>query len=61
MVIENVRQLRGRADDSCPRWEEGIHTHDYTEGGCRQVKDAELTMNMGWGSPVTGSALILRK
>ena len=26
MVIENVRQLRGRADDSCPGWQ-GRHPH----------------------------------
>lgn len=61
MVIENVRQLRGLADDYCPRWQEGIHTHDYSEGHCRQVKDAEISMNMGWANPVTGSALIMRR
>jgi acetyl-CoA acetyltransferase len=61
MVIENVRQLRGTVDDSCPRWQEGIHSYDYAEGKCRQVKDAELTMNLGWANPATGSALILRR
>jgi acetyl-CoA acetyltransferase len=61
MVIENVRQLRGLADDYCPQWQEGIHTYDYSEGGCRQVKDAEISMNLGWATPVTGSALILRR
>ncbi|GIX47659.1 MAG: lipid-transfer protein [Candidatus Tectimicrobiota bacterium] len=61
LVIENVRQLRGQADDFCPRWQEGIHTYDYAEGGCRQVKDAEIAMNLGWATPVTGSALILRR
>src|SRR5919199_3833110 len=40
MVIENVRQLRGTADDYCPQWREGIHSYDYAEGQCRQVKDA---------------------
>jgi acetyl-CoA acetyltransferase len=61
MVIENVRQLRGMADDYCPQWRDGIHTYDYSEGHCRQVKDAEIAMNMGWANPVTGSALILRR
>jgi len=61
MVIENVRQLRGLADDYCPQWQEGIHTYDYSEHGCRQVKDAEISMNMGWANPATGSALIMRR
>ncbi|MCE2463511.1 MAG: hypothetical protein J4F46_06335 [Dehalococcoidia bacterium] len=61
MVIENVRQLRGQVDDYCPRWQEGVHTYDYSEGGCRQVKDTEITMSMGWGTPAIGSAVILRR
>ena len=61
MVIENVRQLRGTVDDYCPRAAEGVHTHDYTPGRCRQVEDAEITMNLGWAMPATGSALILRR
>jgi acetyl-CoA acetyltransferase len=61
MVIENVRQLRGTADDYCPRAAEGIHTYDYSPRGCRQVKDPEIAMNLGWAMPATGSALILRK
>ena len=61
MVIENVRQLRGLADDYCPQWQEGIHTYDYSEHGCRQVKNAEISMNMGWANPATGSALIMRR
>ena len=61
MVIENVRQLRGLVDDYCPQWQEGIHTYDYAEGKCRQVQNAEMTMNLGWANPVTGSALILRR
>jgi len=61
MVIENTRQLRGLVDDYCPRWQEGIHTYDYSEGQCRQVKDPEITMNLGWANPTTGSALILRR
>jgi len=59
MVIENVRQLRGTADDYCPRAAEGVHTYEYRPGGCRQVRDARIAMNMGWASPATGSALIL--
>jgi acetyl-CoA acetyltransferase len=61
MVIENTRQLRHQADDSCPRWQEGIHTYDYREGGCRQVKDVELAMNMGWAMPALCSSLIMRR
>jgi acetyl-CoA acetyltransferase len=61
MVIENVRQLRGQADDSCPQCLEGIHTYDYSEGGCRQVQNAEISMNLGWANPVTGSALVMRR
>jgi len=61
MVIENTRQLRGMVDDYCPDWQNGNHTHDYSEGGCRQVRDVNITMNMGWASPATGSALILRR
>ena len=61
MVIENVRQLRGMVDDYCPDWRNGNHTYDYLEGGCRQVRDVEITMNMGWANPATGSALIMRR
>jgi acetyl-CoA acetyltransferase len=61
MVVENVRQLRGTTDDYCPRAAEGIHTYDYSPGHCRQVKDPEIAMNLGWAMPATGSALILRK
>ncbi|MFI0408042.1 thiolase C-terminal domain-containing protein [Actinomadura sp. 3N508] len=61
LVIENVRQLRHQADDSCPGWREGRHTYDYAEGGCRQVRDVELAMNMGWGTPAVSSALIMRR
>ena len=31
------------------------------EGGCRQVKDVELTANLGWAMPGTGSAMIMSK
>ncbi|MCY3544634.1 MAG: hypothetical protein OXH22_11435 [Chloroflexi bacterium] len=61
MVIENVRQLRGLVDDYCPNWENGEHSYDYAEGGCRQVPDVNITMNMGWAMPGVGSALIMRK
>ncbi len=61
MVIENVRQLRGMVDDYCPDWQNGNHTYDYAEGGCRRVPDVNITMNMGWANPATGSAMILRK
>ncbi len=63
MVIENVRQLRHDVDDYCPLGPDGrrAHTYDYREGGCRQVRDVELTANLGWGTPWTGSALVLRR
>ena len=63
LVIENVRQLRNDADDSCPIGPDGRrqHTHDYREGGCRQVRDVELTANLGWANPGNGSALVLGK
>jgi len=60
MVIENVRQLRGQVDDYCPGWEDGKHSYDYSPGKCRQVRDARVTMNLGWAMPPTGSALIMR-
>ena len=61
MVIENVRQLRHDVDDSCPVGSDGQrqHSYDYREGGCRQVKEVELTANLGWGTPYTGSALVM--
>jgi acetyl-CoA acetyltransferase len=61
MVIENVRQLRGTVDDYCPKGTEGVHTYDYSAGRCRQVKDAQITMNLGWAMPPLGSALIMRR
>ena len=63
MVIENTRQLRGEVDDSCPVGTDGRrrHTYDYAEGGCRQVKDAELSANLGWASPGTGSAMVMAR
>jgi acetyl-CoA acetyltransferase len=63
MVIENVRQLRHDADDSCPIGPDGKrqHTHDYREGGCRQVRGAEVSANLGWASPGTGSAMVMRR
>ncbi len=63
MVIENVRQLRHDVDDSCPVGADGKrqHTYDYSEGGCRQVKRCEVTANLGWANPGTGSAMVMRK
>jgi acetyl-CoA acetyltransferase len=63
MVIENVRQLRHDADDSCPVGPDGRrqHTYDYSEGCCRQVKGCELSANLGWATPGTGSALVMRR
>jgi acetyl-CoA acetyltransferase len=63
MVIENVRQLRHDVDDSCPVGPDGKrqHTYDYSEGGCRQVKDVEISANLGWATPGTGSAMVMRR
>jgi acetyl-CoA acetyltransferase len=63
MVIENVRQLRHDADDSCPVGPGGKrqHTYDYSEGGCRQVKRCEVSANLGWASPGVGSAMVMRR
>jgi acetyl-CoA acetyltransferase len=62
MVIENVRQLRHDVDDSCPVGPGGKrqHSYDYREGGCRQAKRAELSANLGWANPATGSAMVMR-
>jgi len=63
MVIENVRQLRGDVDDSCPVGPDGKrqHTYDYREGGCRQIENCELTANLGWAHPGTGSAMVMAR
>jgi acetyl-CoA acetyltransferase len=63
MVIENVRQLRQDVDDSCPIGPDGKrqHTYDYAEGGCRQVKDVELSANLGWATPGQGSSLVMAR
>lgn len=63
MVIENVRQLRHDVDDRCPIGPGGhrMHTYDYREGGCRQVRNAHLSANLGWATTGTGSAMVLRR
>ena len=67
MVIENVRQLRGRIDDYCPPDDASSdgarqHSYDYeTPGACRQVRDVNITANLGWAHPGTSSALVMRK
>jgi len=37
------------------------HTCDYREGGCRQARNAELSANLGWAIPGTGSAMAMRR
>ena len=59
MVIENVRQLRHRADDACPGWAEGRHSYDR-QAGCRQVKDTRIAACLGWGTETMSSSAILR-
>jgi acetyl-CoA acetyltransferase len=59
MVIENVRQLRHRADDACPGWREGKHTYDRSKG-CRQLRKARICCGMAWGWEAQASCLILR-
>ena len=60
MVVENVRQLRGRADDLCPGWEMGKHTYDRSLG-CRQLQKAEIAACLAWSSETQSSAMILRR
>ncbi len=59
MVIENVRQLRHRADDACAGWANGRHSYDRSKG-CRQLRQARITACLGWGTETMSSALILR-
>lgn len=64
MVIENVRQLRHDVDDYCPvdpATRRRQHTYDYRPGGCRQIRDAQTTANLGWAGPGTGSAMVMRR
>ncbi len=63
MIIENVRQLRGEVDCYCPTDNKGRrqHSYDYSGGACRQVPDANISMNLGWAMPGTGSSLVMRK
>jgi acetyl-CoA acetyltransferase len=63
MVIENTRQLRHDADDSCPTGADGKrqHTYDYREGGCRQVRNVEVSANLGWANPSTASSMVMRR
>ena len=63
MVIENTRQLRHDADDSCPVGTDGKrrHTYDYREGGCRQVRNVEVSANLGWANPATASSMVMRR
>ena len=48
MVIENVRQLRGQADDYCPERQTASTPTTTVRGGCRQVRDGQIAMNIGW-------------
>ncbi|WP_378758915.1 thiolase C-terminal domain-containing protein [Microbaculum marinum] len=64
LVIENVRQLRHDADDGCPVGASGrrMHTYDHGPAGmCRQVRDARVAANLGWGTIATGSAMVLAR
>ncbi len=58
LIVEDVRQLRHRADDSCPGWSAGLHSYDRA-GGCRQVRRARFAGCFGWGTESFGSSLIL--
>jgi acetyl-CoA acetyltransferase len=55
-VLEAVQQLRGEAEDLCPRWQMGEHTYDREI--CRQVRDPEIALNV---SNLGLSALILKR
>ena len=58
-----AHQLRGEVDDSCPVGPDGTkqHTYDYAESGCRQQRGVEVTANLGWANPLTGSAMVLQR
>lgn len=60
MIVENVRQLRWRADDYCPGWAEGKHSYDRTQG-CRQLREPYVCFGMGWGQEPVSSSLVLRR
>ncbi|MEE9278088.1 MAG: hypothetical protein V3V06_06715, partial [Dehalococcoidia bacterium] len=64
MVIENVRQLRHDVDDYCPVGADGKRQHSYdyeTVAACRQVRDPNISANLGWAQPATASSLVLRR
>jgi acetyl-CoA acetyltransferase len=63
LVIENVRQLRGEADDYCPAGLHGrrSHSYDHGSGGCRQVRNAGVAASIVSTTPGTGSGLVLRR
>ena len=60
--IEKDR-VRRDVDDSCPVGADGKrqHSYDYREGGCRQVKDVEVSANLGWANPATASSMVMRR
>jgi acetyl-CoA acetyltransferase len=55
--IEAVRQLRREIKDLCPRWQEGVHTHE--EGVCRMVPDVELSFASNPSAPTGGGSYIV--
>lgn len=58
LLIEDIRQLRHRADDSCTRWMDGLHTYDRAQG-CRQLREANLCIGMGYGSHLQCSCVVM--
>lgn len=58
LIIENVRQLRRRADDFCLGWAQGQHSYDRG-AGCRQARQPQIAACLGWATETYGSALIL--
>ena len=40
---------------------EGDHSLRIPPGGCRQVREPSIAMNMGWRTPATQSAMILAR
>src|SRR5262249_26733855 len=59
MGIGKMRPPRRTVAHYCPGAAAGEHNYDYSPKKCRQVRDAKITMNLGWAMPPTGSALIL--
>jgi hypothetical protein len=62
-VVERANLMIVASDDDNRIGPDGKrqHSYDYREGGCRQVRNAEVSANLGWAMPGTGSAMVMRR